>query len=123
MGTTISTLAGVAGMVWEQGNKFYVRGVPIAQNGSTIALGKATHEGYARRPFLLFDPFVDRSSQGNHVLLEPDPQTTAYHVRKVSLDPTTGAPSWDPSVSYGDFLLPISAAALHPGAGGGRRDR
>jgi hypothetical protein len=29
------------------------------------------------------------------------------------LDPTTGAPSWDPSVSYGDFLLPISAAALH----------
>ena len=113
MGTTISTLAGVAGMVWEQGNKFYVRGVPIAQNGSTIALGKATHEGYARRPFLLFDPFVDRSSQGNHVLLEPDPQTTAYHVRKVSLDPTTGAPSWDPSVSYGDFLLPISAAALH----------
>jgi hypothetical protein len=113
MGTTISTLAGVAGMVWEQSNRFYVRGVPIAQNGSTISLGKATNEGYVRRPFLLFDPFVERSSQGNHVLLEPDPSTNAYHVRKVSLDPTTGAPTWDPNTSYGDFLLPISAATLH----------
>src|SRR6185312_10122287 len=112
-GTTISTLAGVAGMVWEQNNQFYIRGVPIAQNGSTISLGKATNEGYARRPFLLFDPFVDRSSEGNHVLLEPDPKTTAYHVRKVMLNPTTGAPTWDPTTSYGDFLLPISAAALH----------
>ena len=112
-GTTISTLAGVAGMVWEQGNRFYVRGVPIAQNGPTVSLGPATKEGYARRPFLLFDPFVGRSSQGNSVLLEPDPSTAAYHVRKVSLDPTTGAPTWDPTVSYGDFLVPVSAAALH----------
>ena len=116
MGTTISTLSGVAGMVWEQGNRFYIRGVPIAQNGSSISLGEATSKGYTRRPFLLLDPFVDRSSpssQGNHVLLEPDPSTTAYHVRKVSLDPTTGAPTWDPTISYGEFLLPISAAALH----------
>jgi hypothetical protein len=29
------------------------------------------------------------------------------------LDPTTGAPTWDPTISYGEFLLPISAAALH----------
>ncbi len=116
LGTTISTLAGVAGVVWEQGNRFYIRGVPIAQNGSSISLGEATSKGYTRRPFLLLDSFVGRSSpssQGNHVLLEPDPSTTAYHVRKVSLDPTTGAPTWDPTVSYGEFLLPISAAALH----------
>ena len=112
-GTTISTLAGVAGVVWEQGNQFYVRGVPVAQNGATIDLGVASTEGYARRPFLLFDAFVDRAATGNHVLLEPDPVTTAYHVRKVTLDPTTGAPSWDSTVSYGTFLVPVSAAALH----------
>jgi hypothetical protein len=34
-------------------------------------------------------------------------------VRKVTLDPTTGAPSWDSTVSYGTFLIPVSAAALH----------
>jgi hypothetical protein len=45
--------------------------------------------------------------------LEPDPVTPAYHVRKVTLDPTTGAPSWDSTVSYGTFLVPVSAAALH----------
>ena len=112
-GTTISTLAGVAGVVWEQGDRFYVRGVPVAQNGATISLGPATNEGYVRRPFLLFDSFADKADEGNHVLLEPDPSTVAYHVRKVSLDPTTGAPTWDSNVSYGTFLLPVSAAALH----------
>jgi hypothetical protein len=111
---TVSTLAGVVGVVWEQGGKFYVRGVPVAQSGSTFALGPARAEGYTRRPFLLFDAFVNKKvDQANHVLLEPDPTTTAYHVRKVTLDPTTGAPTWDSSVSYGDFLLPVSAAALH----------
>ena len=113
MSTTVSTLAGVAGVVWEQGNKFYVRAVPIPQSGATISLGAASVEGYTRRPFLLFDAFVKPTDQGNHVLLEPDPTTMAYHVRKVTLDPTTGAPTWDRNVSYGDFLLPISAAALH----------
>jgi hypothetical protein len=112
-GTAISTLAGVAAVTWEQNNLFYLRGVPVAQNGATIALGPATGGGYARRPFLLLDPFVGRTDQGNHVLLEPDPTTPAYNLRKVSLDPTTGAPSWDPTVSYGTFTLPISAAALH----------
>ncbi len=111
--TAISTLAGVAAVTWEQNNLFYVRGVPVAENGATIALGPATAGGYARRPFLLLDPFVGRTDEGNHVLLEPDPTTPAYNVRKVSLDPTTGAPSWDPTVSYGTFTLPISAAALH----------
>ena len=100
-------------MVWEQGDRFYVRGVPVAQNGATISLGPATNEGYVRRPFLLFDSFADKADEGNHVLLEPDPSTPAYHVRKVSLDPTTGAPTWDSNVSYGTFLLPVSAAALH----------
>jgi hypothetical protein len=113
MSTTVSTLAGVVGVVWEQGDNFYVRGVPVAQNGTTIAFGPASMEGYTRRPFLLFDAFVKPGDQGNHVLLEPDPSTTAYHVRKVTLDPTTGAPTWDSSTSDGDFLLPVSAAALH----------
>ena len=112
-GAAVSTLAGVAGVVWEQGNKFYVRGVPVAENGSTISLGLASKEGYTRRPFLLLDAFVNKTDQGNHVLLEPDPSTPAYHVRKVTLDPTTGAPTWDSTVSYGTFLVPVSAAALH----------
>ena len=112
-GATVSTLAGVAGVVWEENNLYYVRTVPLAQNGATISLGAATHEGYARPPFLLLDPFVQRTDEGNSVLLEPDPNTQAYHVRKVSLDSTTGAPSWDPTVSYGTFLLPVSAAGLH----------
>lgn len=112
-GATVSTLAGVAGVVWEENNLYYVRTVPLAQNGATISLGVATHEGYARPPFLLLDPFVQRTDEGNSVLLEPDPNTQAYHVRKVSLDSTTGAPSWDPTVSYGTFLLPVSAAGLH----------
>jgi hypothetical protein len=111
--TTVATVAGVAGVVWEQGDLYYVRGVPVGQSGATISLGKATNEGYARRPFLLLDSFVAKADQGNHVLLEPDPSTTVYHVRKVTLDPTTGAPTWDPTISYGDFQLPISAAALH----------
>ena len=112
-GTTVSTLAGVAGVVWEQGNKYYVRGVPTVENGQTISLGPATNNGYARRPFLLFDAFVGRGATGNNVLLEPDPTTAAYHVRAVSLDATTGAPTWDSSVSSGTFPLPVSAAALH----------
>jgi hypothetical protein len=34
-------------------------------------------------------------------------------VRKVSLDPLTGTPEWDRSITYGTFALPVSAAALH----------
>ncbi len=112
-GVTVSTLAGVAGVVWEQGNQFYVRGVPTVQNGATISLGPASVEGFASRPFLLLDPFAAPTDAGNHVLLAPDPVTQAYHVRKVTLDQTTGAPTWDPTVSYGTFLLPVSAATLH----------
>ena len=112
-GASISTLAGVAGVVWEQGDKFYVRGVPTGQDGATIQLGPATANGFSRRPFLLLDPFVEKTSAGNHVLLEPDETLPEYHVRKVTLDPVTSAPTWDPTVSYGTFLLPISAAALH----------
>ena len=112
-GASISTLAGVAGVVWEQGDKFYVRGVPTGQDGATIQLGPATANGFSRRPFLLLDPFVEKTSAGNHVLLEPDETLPEYHVRKVTLDPVTAAPTWDPTVSYGTFLLPISAAALH----------
>jgi hypothetical protein len=112
--TVVATLAGVAGLVFKQNDRFYLRGVPLAQDGATIKLGSATKQRYARRPFLLLDPFVERADRGNHVLLEPDETTDAYDVRRVSLDRATGQISWDPSdVSLGTFLLPVSAAALH----------
>jgi len=112
-GAAVATLAGVAGMVWKEGDRFYLRGVPLAQNGNTIRLGLGTHEGWERRPFLLLDAFVDARDEGNHVLLEPDHASPAYHVRSVNLDPHDGAVSWDPSRSLGTFTLPVSAAALH----------
>ena len=111
--TSVATLAGVAGVVWREGDRYYLRGVPVAQNGKTIQLGTARREGYARRPFLLLDSFVEAASAGNHVLLEPDETTSGYVIRKVSLNPVTGVLSWDPSVTQGMFLLPVSAAALH----------
>jgi hypothetical protein len=109
----VATQAGVVGVVWKQGDRYYLRGVPVAENGTTIPLRVAPKEGYARRPFLLFDAFVERTDEGNHVLLEPDETTDAYNVRRVTLDPVTGAIDWDPTVSYGTFILPVSAAALH----------
>jgi len=112
-GAAVATLAGVAGMVWKEEDRYYLRGVPLAQNGSTIKLGLGSHEGWARRPFLLLDSFVDTRDQGNHVLLEPDHSSPAYHVRSVTLDPHDGAITWDPSSSLGTFTLPVSAAALH----------
>jgi len=111
--TSVATLAGVAGVVWREGDRYYLRGVPVAQNGKTIQLGTAPREGYARRPFLLLDSFVEASSAGNHVLLEPDEATSGYVIRKVSLNPVTGELSWDPAVTQGMFVLPVSAAALH----------
>jgi hypothetical protein len=112
-GAAVATLAGVAGMVWKEDDRFFLRGVPLAQNGSTIKLGLGSHEGWERRPFLLLDAFVDARDQGNHVLLEPDHSSPAYHVRAVTLDPNTGGVSWDPTSSLGTFMLPVSAAALH----------
>jgi len=110
---SVATLAGVAGVVWREGDRYYLRGVPVAQNGPVIQLGTGTREGYARRPFLLLDSFVSAADEGNHVLLEPDEVTSGYVIRKVSLDPATGNLSWDPGLSMGMFLLPVSAAALH----------
>ena len=113
-GTTVSTLAGVAGVVWEQGNKYYVQGRPDRpRTVRRISLGPATNNGYARRPFLFFYAFVGRGATGNNVLLEPDPTTSAYHVRRCPLDAVTGAPTWDSSVAWGTFPLPVSASALH----------
>jgi hypothetical protein len=112
-GAAVATLAGVAGIVWKQGDRYYLRGVPVAENGTSIQLRPAPKEGYVRRPFLLLDAFVARTDEGNHVLLEPDETTDAYNVRRVSLDPATGAIDWDPNVSFGSFSLPVSAAALH----------
>ena len=104
---------GAAGVVWEQGDEFYVRGVPTAGAGGAISLGQASGGGYARRPFLLLDAFAQSGKPGNHVLLEPDPSLDGYHVRPVTLDPVTAAPTWDSTRSAGTFELEVSAAALH----------
>ena len=56
---------------------------------------------------------MSAADEGNHVLLEPDETTSGYVIRKVSLNAVTGELSWDPAVSQGLFLLPVSAAALH----------
>jgi hypothetical protein len=112
-GMTVSTTSGVVGVVWKQNDRYYVRCVAIAENGNTIPLSVGPKEGYARPPFLLFDPFVSKQDRGNHVLLEPDDTSDAYLVRQVTLDPETGAISWDSSTALGTFTLPVSAAALH----------
>jgi hypothetical protein len=114
-GVSVSTVTGAAGVVWEQGDEFYVRGVPTVSGtaGGAISLGKASGGGYARRPFLLLDDFAKSGQPGNHVLLEPDPTLDAYHVRPVTLDPVTAAPTWDSSTSAGTFELEVSAAVLH----------
>jgi hypothetical protein len=112
-GVAIATRLGVAGIVWKQGDKYWLRGVPVREAGTTIALGGATKQGYTRRPFLLFDSFVGASDIANHVLLEPDETTPGYNLRRLAIDPTTGALSWDPTTSLGFFPLVVSAAALH----------
>jgi hypothetical protein len=109
----VATLAGVAGLVWKEHDRYYLRGVPLAQEAKTLKLGAGTHEGWARRPFLLLDPFVEGKDAANHVLVEPDEASAAYHVRAVTLDPATGGVSWDPAASLGTFPLAVSAAALH----------
>jgi hypothetical protein len=113
-GATVATTLGVVGVVWKQNDQYYLQGIPVDENGNTIALPPVS-KGYARPPFLLFDSFVhrDNPTESNHVLLEPDDVTDAYFVRKVNLDPTTGAITWDSSKALGTFVLPVSAAALH----------
>jgi hypothetical protein len=110
---TVSTTCGVVGVVWKQNDRYYVRGIPVAENGSTIPLAAAPKGGYVRPPFLLFDPFVAGKDIGNHVLLEPDDTTDGYAIRKVDLNSDTGAINWDSSTAQGMFQLPVSAAALH----------
>jgi hypothetical protein len=112
-GVSVATAAGVVALSWKQNDRYYLRGVPIVENGSTIKLGPATKQGYARTPFVLLDPLVGAGDLANHFVLEPDEHDDAYQVRKVTLDATTGALSWDPTISYGRFTLPVSAAALH----------
>jgi hypothetical protein len=112
-GVTVSTRLGVAGLVWKANDRFWLRGVPVAETGTTISLGSATRQGFARRPFLLFDAFVGAADVGNHVLLEPDDTEDGYNVRALTIDPTTHELSWDPATSLGTFVLPVDAAALH----------
>ena len=90
------------------------RASPSTRTPTPSTSWRPTRNGYARPPFLLFDAFVAKQDQGNHVLLEPDDTTDAYFVRSVSLDSTTGAITWDSTAPpLGTFMLPVSAAALH----------
>jgi hypothetical protein len=91
--------------------------VPVEPDGKPIELGTSTKEKFARRPFLLLDPFVQENDRRNHVLLEPDEHSDGYQIRRVSLDPRTGSISWDANSSFGTFSLPVSAAALHAPSG------
>jgi len=111
-GATVATTLGVVGVVFKQSDQYYVQGVPVAENGSTIAL-QPPSKPYARPPFLLFDSFVGKADVGNHVLLEPDDATDGYYLRQVTLDSDTGGISWDSTRALGLFTLPVSAAALH----------
>lgn len=112
-GVTVATRLYVAGLVWKQNDRYWLRGIPLVETSAPLALGGATRQGYARRPFLLFDAFVGPDDVANHVLLEPDDTEPGYHIRSLAIDPATGALSWDPTTSLGDFTLPVSAAALH----------
>ena len=113
-GAAIATLAGVAGMVWKQNDRFYLRGVPVAENGSTITLGAATEQGLRTATV----PAVRRLRRSR-----TPRATTCCSSRTTPPRSTTSARSrwtrpparrrWDPSVSYGTFPLPISAATLH----------
>ena len=99
-------------MVWEQGNKYYVRGVPTVQNGQTISLGPATNNGYARRPFLLFDAFVGRALGQQRAVGARSDDRGVSRARGVP-----GRDDGRPDVGFvglvGDFPLPVSASALH----------
>ena len=95
-GVTVSTRLGVAGLVWKQDDRYWLRAVPVAEAGSTITLGGATRNGYARRPFLLFDAFVEAADVANHVLVEPDDTADGYHVRSLTINPATGASELGP---------------------------
>jgi hypothetical protein len=111
-GATVATTLGVVGVVFKQNDQYYVQGMPVAENGSTIAL-QPSSKRYARPPFLLFDAFVGKTDKANHVLLEPDDATDGYFLRLVNLDSDTGAITWDSTHALGKFTLPVSAAALH----------
>ena len=87
-GVTVSSLLGVAGIVWKQNDKYWLRGVRFDAVGSPIELGDATRQGFTRRPFLLFDALAGDKDAGNHVLLEPDDNSDGYHVRLLTIDPT-----------------------------------
>jgi hypothetical protein len=113
VGVTVATRLGVVGVTWKQGDKYWLRGIPMAEDGTSITLGPVTQQGYARRPYLLFDSFVSDGDISNHVLLEPNDTDLGYTIRRVDLDPKTGAITWDTGTSLGSFPIAVSAAALH----------
>lgn len=109
----MSTELAVAAVVWQEDDKFWIRGVPIVENGTTITMGTATRNGWSRRPYLLLDSFVGASDTANHKLLEPDDTDSGYQLRELTVDPATGNLTWDDTVSVGQFLLPVSGGGLH----------
>ena len=109
----VSTELAVVAVVWQEADRFWLRGVPIVENGTTIPMGTSTRNRWARRPYVLFDSFVGASDTANHKLLEPDDTDSGYQLRELTVDPATGDLTWDESVSVGQFLLPVSGAGLH----------
>ena len=85
-GVTVSTRLGVVGVVWKANDKYYLRGVPVGEDGNSITLLGATKQGFARRPYLLFDALVGAGDVGNHVLLEPEDGGSGYFVRALTID-------------------------------------
>jgi hypothetical protein len=111
-GVTVSTRLGVTAVVWKANDKYWLRGISAIEDATTLTMGGASKQGYARRPFVLFDPFVGPADAGNHVLLEPDDVLDGYHVRRLQVDATTGALTWRSDTSIGWFPLAIDAATL-----------
>ena len=93
-------------------DKYWLRGISAIEDATTLTMGEASKQGYARRPFVLFDPFVGPADAGNHVLLEPDDVLDGYHVRRLQVDATTGSLTWRSDTSIGWFPLAVDAATL-----------
>ncbi len=116
-GITVSTLHGQVGYVWKQNDRYYIRNAPIAENGNTIRLLVGQTEGFARRPFLLYDSFVG-PEDGGEATTCCSSRTPPATATTCAVSPSTrrrGVLTWDPATSWGFFPAPISAAALHAG--------
>ena len=113
-GMSVSTLAGAAGVVWEQGDEFYVRGVPTAP-------APAGRSRWGRRPAAATRG--GRSCSSTRSRTAGSPATTCCSspipARRLSRPSGHARPGHrrarrgTPRGSAGTFELEVSAAALH----------